>query len=318
MLTLSFQTAAGAVLQVFLMGLVGYVLTKRGVLDQNGLKLLSRLNIQVFFPLFVFYQFISHFDFKAIPFWWVFPLISFGITLTGLGVASLLLAFRKSPVKNEFKAVIALHNAGHIPLLLAATLPLGSQSPVLYIYIILSLIGFDLSLWSLGVWLLTRKAGSGVDFRNLVNPPLTAMAFGLVLVFLGWNTAIPELITKPVHILGDCALPLIMVTIGGNLAMTRLNRDNAFDLTRVCAAKLIIMPALALLAVSVLRPDPLIGLLIIIQSAVPSAMTLSIIGRHYDIKNQDFVNQAIFFTHLACIITLPVALALYGGLLYGH
>ena len=180
MLTLSFQATALAVVQVLLMGLVGYVLAKKAVLDANGLKLLSNLTIQVFFPLFVFYQFITHFDFKAIPFWWIFPLISFTITLVALGLATLLLVLRKSSVKNEFKAVIALHNAGHIPLLLAATLPLGEQASTLYIYIILSLIGFDLSLWSLGVWLLTRKAGSGMDLRNLVNPPLMAMAIALM------------------------------------------------------------------------------------------------------------------------------------------
>ena len=318
MLDLNFQTAAAAICQIFLMGLVGYVLAKKGVLDASGLKLLSGLTIQVFFPLFIFYQFVTHFDFKAIPFWWVFPLISFAITLTALGVATLILALRKSSIKNEFKAVIALHNAGHVPLLLAATLPLGAQAPTLYIYIILTLIGFDLSLWSLGVWLLTRKGGSGIDLRNLVNPPIIAMAVGLALVLLGWNTAIPEPIINPVKILGGAALPLIMVVTGGNLAMTRLNAANAFDLTRVCVAKLLIMPTLALAVLSVLRPDPLIALLIVIQSASPSAMTLSIVSRHYDIKNQDFVNQAVFFTHLFAVITLPIALALYGKYIYGH
>ena len=299
------------------MGLVGYVLAKTGVLDEGGLKLLSRLTVQVFFPLFVFYQFVVHFDFQAIPFWWIFPLISFAITLTALALASLLLAIRKSAFKNEIKAVIALHNAGHIPLLLAATLPLGSQSPTLYVYIILSLIGFDLSLWSLGVWLLTRKPGSGIDFRNLINPPLTAMVVGLALVLLGWNTAIPDIITKPVKILGDSALPLIMVTIGGNLAMTRLSKANTFDLGLVCFAKLMVMPLLALGVLLILRPSPLVGLLIMIQSSTPSAMTLSIIGKHYDIRHQDFVNQAVFFTHVFAVITLPVALALYGHF-YGH
>ncbi len=317
MLTLSFQSVAVAILQIFLMGLAGYALARKGILDANGLKLLSHLTIQVFFPLFVFYQFVTHFDFNAIPLWWIFPLISFAITLTALGVATLLLGLRGSSFKNEFKAVIALHNAGHVPLLLVTTLPLGSQAPTLYIYIMLSLIGFDLSLWSLGVWLLTRKKGVGLDLTPMLNPPIMAMAAGLGLVFLGLNTSIPELILQPAQILGNAALPLIMVIIGGNLAMTRLSKANTFDLTRICIAKLFIMPALGLAAVAMIKPDPLIGLLIMIQCSTPSAMTLSIIGRHYDIKNQDFVNQAVFFTHLVGIVTLPLVLTLYGHFFYG-
>lgn len=316
MFQISFQTSITAVVQIFLMGAVGYALVKRSVMDEGGLKLLSHLMVNIFFPLFIFYQLTYHFDFKTVPLWWVFPLISFGITATALAVGTLLLALRPVALRNEFRAVICLHNAGYLPLLLAATLPLGDQAGTLYIYILLSLLGFDISLWSLGVWLLRRSENPGMDIKKLINPPLLTMTGTLVLIFLGWQRFIPEDLMKPVKILGDCALPTAMIVTGGNLGLAKLANVRKWDVGMVCAGKLLIMPLLACAGVMIFKPDPLIGLLVVMQMAVPSATTLSVIGRYYNTPNQEFVNQAIFFTHLMSMVTLPVFLTLYGKLVH--
>jgi len=49
-----------------------------------------------------------------------------------------------------------------------------------------------------------------------------------------------------------------------------------------------------------------------VQACMPTSITLSIIGRHNNTDNQDFINTAIFVTHLVCLGTLPVFLGLYG------
>ncbi len=180
MFSISFQTSIIAIIQIFLLGAVGYLLVRCSRLDDAGLKLLSHLMVNIFFPLFIFYQLTHHFDFQALPLWWMFPLISFAITAAGLLVGSFLLSLRKVERPDEFRAVIALHNAGYLPLLLAATLPLGEQVGTLNIYILLSLIGFDISLWSLGVWLLRRRDNPAMGLKKLVNPPILTMLGTLV------------------------------------------------------------------------------------------------------------------------------------------
>ena len=51
-----------------------------------------------------------------------------------------------------------------------------------------------------------------------------------------------------------------------------------------------------------------------LNACMPSSITLSIIARNYETKNQDFVNQSIFVTHLLSMITIPIFLGLYGKL----
>jgi len=75
-------------------------------------------------------------------------------------------------------------------------------------------------------------------------------------------------------------------------------------------AKLILLPALALAAVVYLKLSFLFGFLIVLEAAVPSATTLSIMARHYK-GNEQWLNQGIFFSHIAGIVTMPVFLMLY-------
>jgi len=54
----------------------------------------------------------------------------------------------------------------------------------------------------------------------------------------------------------------------------------------------------------------LIGFLIVMQLAMPSATSLSVIVRHY--KREDaLISQGIFFSHIISLFTIPLFLSLY-------
>ena len=296
------------------MGALGFYLVRSGIIHESGLKLLSFLSVNIFFPLFIFYQIIKHFDAQRMPFWWGFPLINICLVFGGLLVAFLVLLRQKSPIKDEFLAVSSLHNAGYIPLMLLMSLPLGGLAGQVYTCVILSIIGFDTCLWSLGVWLLTRGKSSRMDLRKMINPPLISMAAAIVLVLTLGPSFVPEVVLKPIKILGDAAMAVAMIVIGGNLSLSSLARVNYFQVSGVVLIKLIVMPLLTLVVLLTLKLNPLLSFVAIVQACMPSSITLSIIGRNYATKNQDFVNQNIFFTHLLSIITIPIFLGLYGKL----
>jgi len=297
------------------MGAMGFYLVRRGIIDESGLKLLSFLSVNIFFPLFIFYQIIKNFDAVRMPFWWGFPLINISLVLTGLLVASLVVLRHHSPLKDGFMAASSLHNAGYIPLLIAMSLPLGGWAGQVYACVILSIIGFDTCLWSLGVWLLTKGQSPRMDLRKMFNPPLLSMSAALIIVLTLGPGIVPEIVLKPIRILGDAALAVGMIVIGGNLSLTNLNRVHWAQVTGVSLIKLIALPLITLGLLSILKLNPLISFVAIIQASMPSAITLSIIGRNYETKNQDFINQSIFVTHLLSIITIPIFLGLYGKLM---
>ena len=307
----TFKTTLSATVQIFLMGSCGYFLVKRKVINDNGLVILSRLVISLFFPLFTFHQLTNHFSFSVYQNWWIFPLISFGVTLGGFLIGWLTAqCFKNIPFQKEFIALTGFQNSGFIPLMLVATMFTGELAQKLYIYIFLFLVGFDLVMWSFGVWFLTKSKSAKFDLTNLLYSPFTAIVISLLLVLFGWNQAIPEVLKTPIKMFGDCALPMAVFVVGGNLAMIDIFSSNQREIILAMLSKLVFFPLLAFLFVLTFHIDKFIGFLIILQAAVPSANSLSVIARRHQIDDQ-FLNQGIFFTNIASIITLPVFLTLY-------
>jgi predicted permease len=315
MIPLNFHTSTVAVAQIFAMGAMGFYLVRSGIIDESGLRLLSLLAVNVFFPLFIFYQIIRNFDAAKMPFWWQFPLVNISLVLTGLTVTSLVMLRHKGVIKDAFLAASSLHNAGYIPLLMIMSLPLGKMADQIYACVILSIIGFDACLWSLGVWLMTRAKSARFDLRKMINPPLLSMTAAFLIILILGPSACPQYILKPFKILGDAAMGLAMIVIGGNLSLCSLTRLNLTQVSGAVMIKLIVLPLIALLVIPVLKLNPLVGLVAMIQACMPTSITLSIIGRNYETENQDFINQNIFFTHLLSMITIPLFLGLYGKLM---
>jgi malate permease and related proteins len=318
MFILSFQTTFSAMLQIFLLGGCGFLLVKRKILNRQGLEMVSGLVIQVFFPCLIFSTLVRNFDFHTISYWWVFPLLAWSLQLTGLGTSSLLLALtarRGYTLRNEFRALNTFQNGGFIPLLIAAALPQENGGQLLSVYIFLFVVGFDAGMWTVGVKLLSGGLRGKWEILKMINPPIATIVLSLTFIAVSGRNILPEVILKPIGMLAACALPLGMMVVGGNLALTQLKKIPIPDILMLCVLKLVLLPVLAIGALTFWRPDWLIGLLVIIEASMPSAVTLSVISEHYRNRNSDFVNQGIFFTHVLAIATIPIFLMLYARLL---
>lgn len=315
-MTISFETTFQAMLQVFILGAIGYALVKTKFLKTEGLELLSGLVINIILPAFNFSQIIAHFQPERFSNWWVFPLLGFGMTLGGFFLAStVLLVTPGFKSKREFKALVAFQNSGYMPLTILAAFPPSEAIAQLNVYILIFLIGFDILLWTLGVWLLTSEKKGCCDWKKLLNPPMLATIAALILMFTHVGGHIPQVILKPVKMLGDCLLPLIMVVLGGNFALTEIKKIPVWDVAAVVLTKLIFYPVIMLIFLAAVPVSHMIGFLLILEAAVPCANTLSVITRYYRTANQDFINQSLFFTNVLSVLTIPLFLTLYAKLI---
>lgn len=306
-----FKITGIAVFQIFLLALIGFFLTKRKFLTSQGLDDLSRLVMDVTLPVLIFCQLIKDFSFSLYPNWWVFPLISIGITLLGLLVGSIFLGFVKGEQeKLQFLSLTAFQNSGYLPLALVAALLSPEKMGEMFIYLFLFLMGFNLVMFSLGVHILNFHKERKLEIRSLFSAPVVATIFSLAMVYLGWNKFFPQVVIEPLRIFGDTTLPLAMLVVGGNLAQINLANINKREVSILILAKMIILPLIGIILVNTFKIPELIGLLIIIQLAMPSAVTLSVILRGYK-KDDILASQGIFVTHLAAIITIPIFLILY-------
>lgn len=306
-----FRMVISAVAQIFILGAIGYFLVKKNILGPDGLGVLSRLVIEITLPILIFCQLVKDFSFRLYSNWWIFPLLSIAITLIGLLIGFIFSGFIGGiQYKLQFLSLVAFQNSGYLPLVLVATLLPKDKSDMMFIYLFLFLLGFNLVMWSLGVYMLSFYQNRKFELASLFSPPVIATLFSLVFIFLGLNRFIPYTLLKPLRMVGDCTLPLAMFVVGGNLASIRLGCVDKKAMVLMVLAKLIILPLLGLLIIVKFRLGQLIGLLILLELAVPPATSLSVITTHYQ-KEDLLISQGIFLGHIISLLTIPIFLSLY-------
>ena len=299
-------------LQVFVLGLVGFILIKKRILSSAGLNGLTDFFIVLVFPALIFSQIVGNFDFKAVGYWWLFPLLSLGVSALGL-LAGYGFGFslKDAQVRREFIALSGFQNSGYLPLvLLKGILPAEQLSPML-IYLFLFLLGFNLVIWSWGVYFLSAHKAQGFSWGSLFSPSVIAVILGLAAVSSKIAGRIPQFILIPVEMLGNCSFPLAIVVVGASLAQLYNKQElDLRNIIRLSLIKLCVLPLLGLLFLSLVRLPYLIGLLIILELAVPSATNLAVITRKYA-QQEKIISQGIFVTHILSLLTLPVFLTLF-------
>ncbi len=308
---LTLNTTFIATFQIFAMGAVGFFLVRRKIMDGQGLSLISTLLVNLFVPCFSFYQLTTNFSYAAYPNWWLFPLICWAMMLVGFILAwFMMIRNRAITSKREFMALVSFQNSGFIPLLLITTMFPAAIAKTLYIYVFLFLIGFDMVIWSLGVWFLTRKRIEQFEIKSLLSAPFVAIVSSLIIVFFGINHYLPPSLMKPVKMIGDCMLPMAMIVVGGNLGVLNFSRLQLRESGLVVFTKLIFLPLMTLCILLYFKIGGLLGFFIMLESAMPSATSLSVIARHYQIEEK-LISQGVFLTHIVSIITTPFFLTLY-------
>jgi len=307
----SFRITGLAVAQIFLLAAIGYFLVKKDFLGAEGLNSLSRLVIEITLPILIFCQLVKGFNFTLYANWWFFPLISIAIALAGLLCGLLFIGFIKGPQHRlQFLSLVTFQNSGYLPLALVAALLPSDKVGIMFIYIFLFLMGFNLLMFSAGVHMLSFHKNRKFELASIFSPPVIATIFSLIIIFFGLNRFIPGVVLRPLRMLGDCTLPLAMLVVGGNLAQINLAHVDRKAIFFMVLAKLIVLPVFGLWLIIKLKLPELIGLLVIIQLAMPPATTLSVIVRHY--KKEDLlISQGIFLGHIISLVTLPLFLSLY-------
>lgn len=307
----AFKNTSLAVAQIFVLGAIGYILTKKDIIPEAGVKLLSRLVVEVTLPAMIFHQLIKDFRFDLYPGWWIFPLLSFAVTGFGLIVGYLFsIGVSGRQHKQQFIGLIAFQNSAYLPLALITALIPAAKTDALLTMLFLFLLGFNILVWSLGVYILSAHENKRFELGSLFSPPVVAILLGLGCAWFGISAVFPQVVLKPVHMVGECTLPLALFVVGGNLALTRLNNMHTKALCLMSLAKLIILPLAGFFLIEALKVPATTGFLILMQLAVPSATSLSVITRHYK-KEDILISQGVFVGHMLAIVTVPIFLSVY-------
>ncbi|KMQ50464.1 membrane transport family protein permease [Chitinispirillum alkaliphilum] len=313
------------IVMLFLVILAGYFLRRIKLFDKHSTERLSRFVVDIALPALIFTTLLESIAPQTVLASWYLPIIGIAILLLGIGVGYLLSPFmgmKKQPGRGSAAFSIGTPNWLFIPLPIATAL-YGVEGERI---VLLVNVGALLVFWTVGVWVVK---GGKPDFSSVKqlakNPGLLATIFGIIAALLfPWARELHQfelaetnillaalsLIIAAVRFIGDVTIPLSMIVTGSMLAVTGPAVAFKGKVLGVSFLRLIALPLITVLIFYLLQlfgieVEGMLSLTIIIISAMPVAVTCSIVAEKYN-GDEILVSSSIFTTTLISVVTVPV------------
>ncbi|MFH1847149.1 MAG: AEC family transporter [Candidatus Omnitrophota bacterium] len=308
----TFFTITTAIIKLFILMLLGYVIYHKKFIDDKFTDMLGRLLVSIFFPALIISKTVDHFSFDKYPDWWYLPVAAFIFSAAALIIGAVVYKFLKGfDSKREFMCSAAFQNCGYLPMNLILFSFSGEMRDRLLIYVFLYTLGFNVLVWSFVPLFFSGKMRDSLKLKVLLNPPVLAIVFSLLWVALKGEGGLPHLIADPIRQLGQAAFPIAMLTLGAYLSRYQAhNPGHKMSIAAVAAIKLFVFPALVLFVLTFFAFRPDYKFFLFLQSIMPTAVSLVFISS-YKGGDSDFLSGVIFYTHLIAVFSIPFWLMVY-------
>ncbi len=285
-------TVLEIVAPVGLLGLVGFVWVRAGF--EYRLEFITRLCMTLSVPALVFTALMkTEIDPAALTSVVFAAALSYG--LLTLAFWAITRAFRLDA--RTYLAPLIFGNTGNVGLPLA--LFAFGETGLGYAVVIFAV----MILWSFtfGVWMV---AGGGSPARLLREPIMLGTLLGALFLWQGWQT--PVWLTNSLDLIGQIAIPLMLITLG--VAVARLTAGRLGRAVWLSALRAAICLAVALGAGLLFGLPPVALAVLILQVTTPVAVTSYMLAEKYGADAESVAGLVIASTLLS-VITLPLTLA---------
>ena len=172
-------------------------------------------------------------------------------------------------------------------------------------------VSMSIATYTVGIFIASMgKASPRQALVNLLKvPAIYAVLLAIVFLRAGWQLPLP--IERTTQLLGDAAIPAMLVLLGMQLSAIRLDGQTR-PLLLANGLRLIISPLVALGLVMVLGIAGVARQVGVLEASMPSAVLNIVLATEYDVEPA-FVSAAVFTSTLASAFTLTPLLAILKG-----
>jgi hypothetical protein len=309
---------ATAVLSVFLIIATGGGLRYFGWLTREADESILRLVVHVLFPCFLFDTIVNSNTFADIRNLYYPPVVGILVVTSGMGIAFLVsrlpsrwTGLKTATMAGTFSACVGIFNYGFIPIPLVESLFDKSTLGVLCV----QNLGVEISIWTLGLLLIGGKIGRDW-WRQMIKGPTIAILIAIPFNLLNLGPMIPPFFAAAIELVGKAAIPVSMLLIGATIA-EQIATDHPFKHPKEaikiafwsCLLRLGILPGLFLLIAVYLPCSLELKRVIVVHSAMPSAVFPIVLSRHYGGEPR-IALQVVLSNSLLSVLTIPVWIAL--------
>ena len=290
-------------LALFLLLVTGYVIYKVHVINDEAVRNLTSLVLNVSLPAQIVASFLANRGkISNMVLLEVTGICLFGYLVYFLVVA-LFLAVTRPPKKQwgTYTFMLIFGNVGFMgyPVIQAI---FGMEA---MIYAVIFNVIFSFVVYSLGIALIGGSNAGKFHPRLLLNTPMVAAVISLILFFT--PLPMPEYLTNALDYLGNLTTPLAMIILGGTIAKMKVKE--LFDDWRIYVFtlfRLIIMPLVVLAAMNLVHEQQyLIRGTAVVLAATPVATNATMLAIEYD-GDVQLVSKGIFFSTVLSVVTIPI------------
>jgi predicted permease len=276
------------------LGMLGFWMISRKILFGEALSFLSTLALDIALPSLVFVNVILGFRPEDFPGWWKLPLWWLVFTVFAAAMTGLFMLTAKKGFRREFGITLFFQNGLFFPLAILTGM-YGSDSPYI-VYLFLFMLFYPTLV-----------------FSTILNRVLIATVVAAVIRLIGVHGYVPDFIMAGLKMIGNMALPILMIILGGNIYIDFQNKGTLYagEIIKFLVAKNIIFPLACLFFLVLVRPPPHIAFLMILQSAVPPITAVPIFVERFG-GNRNLINQFMFTSFILSLVTIPCAVYLFG------
>ena len=293
------------ILPVFAMIAIGVGLRRLQWITEAGEDSLFNLVVRVTFPCLIFESVVANPALREPGNLLLAPLLGFGLTLLSMLVgwyAARALGLTIGHGLRTFALAVGLTNYGYLPLPLMDAM-FGPESRAV---LLVHNVGVEAAIWTGGVLVVTGLSPLA-GWRKLINAPVLALAFALVVNLSGAGAHVPAVLMTLVHALALCAIPLGLVMSGASLQPHLDDPRQLVDRRVTLTAWLLrlgVLPFIYLLTARYLPGSVELKRVLVVQAAMPSAVVSIIVARIYG--GQPLVAvQIILGTTALALFTIP-------------
>jgi predicted permease len=290
-------------------GVFGFLIVQRKIVAEDALGALSNLALDVALPCLVFVNIVLNFSPQEIPDWWVLPLWWLVFTALAAFLSGVFMFVSKKKTRREFVMSLFLHNGLFFPLAILTGM-FGASSPYL-VSLFLFMMFYPAFLFNIYPFFFGKKERK-INWKRIFNAVFISTLLALVIRFADARSYVPDLVITILSMLGAMAVPLLMLVIGGSLSLDFQHKGTIYktEIVKFVLIKNLVFPFIMLGFLLVIRPPYQIGLLLLLQSAVPPVTALPIFTKRMG-GNESVVNQFLISSFITSLISIPLMVSVF-------
>lgn len=297
-----------SILETFLIFGFGALAWRLRMIKTGDLGRLSRLTLDLFFPLLTFSTITRNFDPDNLAELWIMPVLGIAIMLIGAVIGHYLRRFLRdqTPARlGTFHHICAINNYVFLPIIILQNV-WGERHVAL---LLLMNVGSTIGFWTIGVMTFTGGGSLGKALRSIFSINIAAVAAALLVCFLG--IPIPEPLAYSIRYLGDITVPFMLVVIGVALVHCFQGMLKGwFDMLYLSLVRLIAIPVVILLLLQLLPLPPDVRETTAVVALMPAASSSVLVAKQYG-GDHGFAGQAIIVTTILSLITIPLLMKIF-------